>query len=244
MGGVAALACRSLFWGGRPFFGKLPATLRLSTSVRIGLGFAVALSVGCAHVAKTDITPKGQVQLDATLGGPFANVPGIGPIPLPLVSAGASVGVAERVDVSAHLHVTPIVFGVGGLDVGASYMPLTNLNWRPAVLLTGRFYGFSDFHTPFRPYLELEATAVWRYAKRWGTYVTTDGFFQFQAPPIFNFGVGEEVKLGRVALQLETRWYQPGANTYFTTVDWIGIGRHGAIGLIFGIRIDLGGRES
>ena len=207
----------------------------------VGVGFLTVFATGCGHVAKTAIVPKGQVDVGLGLGGPLANVPTVGVVPLPLSTVGVSAGLGHDWDISAHYQATAQAFGVTGVDLGTSYQPLHQDGWVPSAILTGRLYGFTDFKSGFAPYLELEGTLNWRYAKRWATYCTVDGLFQLRAPPIFNMGVGEEVRLGRVALQLEGRWYQPSADTFFTAVDWVGVGNHGAVGLIFGIRVALGG---
>jgi len=199
----------------------------------------------CAHVSKTRPTPKGVVDLEIGAGGPIVALPGIATIPLPLTSAGASYGVLDNLDVSAHLQLTSLaLFGVLGVDVGTSWMPLTQLGFRPAATLTGRLYGFTDFKSGFRPYLELEGNLNWRYAKGWlGTYGTINGAFQLFALPVLMVGVGQELFLGRVGLTLEARWYQPSANSYFTAVNYAAVGQWGAIGVLLGVRVRFGDKQ-
>lgn len=201
----------------------------------------IAILFGCAHVTKTRPTPKGAVDVELHAGGPMAYIPGLATIPVPLSALGVSIGVLDMLDVSAHLHLTSLaLFGVLGVDAGASVMPLEQDGARPAITLTGRFYGFTNFRSGFAAYLETEASVSWRYARFFGTYAAVDGLFQFKAPPIFTIAVGQELIIGRFAMQLEGRWYQPFADTYYPIVQWVGIGRQGAFGLVLGFRVRFG----
>ena len=108
-------------------------------------------------MAKLRPTPKGQVTAELELGGPFAKVASL-VIPLPLTTVGASYGVADHVDISAHFHPTAAIFKIAGLDLGAAWQPLLQKGAVPAVTLVGRLYGFTNFTSGFQPYLELGAT--------------------------------------------------------------------------------------
>jgi hypothetical protein len=202
------------------------------------LGVIVLLAVGCGHATRVRPTPQGKVELEATVGGPLAKVGGM-VLPLPLSTVGAAYGFAERADVHAHLHGTTLAFGVAGLDVGSTYLAVQQNRWLPALSVTGRLYGFTDFQA-FRPYLEVSGAASYFCAQRFLSYLSVSSLVQFDGLPLWAVGIGEEVKLGRVSLQLEGRWYQPHSKTRFMAVEWQGPGQLGAIGVLLGAKVLLG----
>ena len=206
------------------------------------LSIIVAL-FGCAHVTKTRPTPKGAVDIEFAAGGPLANIPGLSVIPVPLSSAGVSIGVLDNLDVSTHLHLTSLaLFGTVGLDVGTTWLAVRQDRGRPALTTTGRFYAFTNFTSGFTAYLETEATLNWRYARYFGSYASLDVLFQFTAAPLFTIGAGQELIFGRFALQLETRWYSPFTDSRAPVVNWVGLGGYGAFGVLLGLRVRLGGQ--
>lgn len=207
---------------------------------RIGVPLAAALLlVGCGHMAKLRPTPRGQVAAELTLGGPFAKVSSL-VIPLPLTTVGASVGVADHLDLSAHFHPTAAVFKIAGLDVGAAWQPLLQKGAIPAVTLAGRLYGFTNFVSGFQPYLELGATGSYKLAERFSPYLNVTTLIQTNAVPLLAVGAGVEVEFGRFALQAEFRWFSPNRNTYFNAVEWQSIGGLGAVGALLGVRYTFG----
>jgi hypothetical protein len=203
-------------------------------SMRMLLFVCLSLfSLACGHATHVRPTPRGQAQVEATLGGPFAKVSGM-VIPLPLSTVGGSVGLTDELDVHAHLHGTSLAFGVGGLDVGASYMPIREKGWVPAVTFTGRFYGFTDLKA-FVPYLELTGSASYQWAKRHLLYASVSTLAQTSRWPLWSLSVGNEFRFGNFGLQLEGRWYQPATATAFQVVDWQSLGGQGAYGALLGL---------
>jgi hypothetical protein len=209
--------------------------------VRVAL-FAVALlAVGCGHLTKSRPTPAGQWAVEAALGGPLARV-GDRVLPLPLSTLGATYGLSNA-DVGAHAHLTTLAFGVAGVDVGGTYLPLEQDGARPALGVTGRLYAFTDLKA-FRPYLEVTPAVSWLFAERFLSYVSASVLGQTGAAPQLSVAAGEEVLLGSqkgVSLQLEWRWYEPNHDTRFEAVDWIAIGGHGGWGVLLGLRVRFGG---
>lgn len=197
------------------------------------LVFSVAL-LACGHATRVRPTPKGQAQVEATLGGPFAKVSGL-VIPLPLTTVGGSYGLTDALDVHAHLHGTSLAFGVGGLDVGASYLAVKEKGLLPAVTLTGRLYGFSDLKA-FVPYLELTGAASYQWARKHLAYVSFSTLAQTSRLPLWSVSLGNEFQFGHFGLQLEGRWYQPNAATQFQVVDWQSIAGQGAWGALLAMR--------
>jgi hypothetical protein len=198
------------------------------------------LALACGHGSKIRPTPRSEVAVEAALGGPlFKNA---GPtIPLPLTTVGVSYGVADRLDVSAHLHPTVALFGVAGLDVGSSYLAVEQDGAVPAVTVAGRLYGFTDFKTGFSPYLEAGATGSYRIANRFSPFLNVSALVQTNAVPLFALGVGSDVRIGQSAVQAELRWYSPNRGTYFNAVDYISVGRQGALGIVISGRVNFGG---
>lgn len=204
----------------------------------VAFGAAVLL-LGCGHMAKLRPTPKGQVTAELEVGGPFAKV-GSATIPLPLTTVGASYGVAEHVDISAHFHPTAAAFRIAGLDVGAAWQPLVQKGAIPAVTLAGRLYGFTDFKSGFQPYLELGVTGSYRLAERFSPYLNVTTLVQTNQVPLLAVGAGVEVEFGRFALQAEFRWFSPNRGTLFNAVEWAGLGGYGAVGALLGVRYTFG----
>lgn len=192
------------------------------------------LSVGCGHATHVRPTPKGKWALEGTLGGPFAKVSGL-VIPLPLTTVGASVGVSDSADVHAHLHGTSLAFGVAGLDVGGSYMPLRQNGAIPAVNITGRLYGFSNGKA-FAPYLELTGAGSYLVGKYFLLYASASTLLQTSNWPLVSLGVGNEFQFGDFGLQVEGRWYQPQVATQMNVVDWQSIAGQGAYGALLSLR--------
>jgi len=206
------------------------------------LALVAVLLVGCGHAAKLRPTPLGQVAVEAEVGGPFAKV-GKDLYVLPLSTLGASWGVAQGVDVSAHLHPSAALLGVGGLDLGASWQPLLQRGAVPAVTLTGRLYGFTDFQTGFAPYLELGVAGSYQVAGRLSPYLDVSALVQTDAWPLLAAGAGLELELGRATLQAEFRWFGPNRSTRFNVVHWESIGGFGAYGVLLGVHVRLGGAQ-
>ncbi len=204
------------------------------------------LATGCGLTTQVRPVPRGTVQVEGALGGPFVRV---GPVvPVPLSAVGARYGVAERVDVSAHAHLTSLTFGVAGLDVGGSWLALEQDGAVPAVSLGGRLYGFTSVlasrEAAPRAYLEVSPTVSYLFSERFLTYVTGTGLVQLAGgPPLLSLAVGEEVQFEPWGVQMELRWYQPDYATRFNAADWQGVGGLGALGAVLGVRYRFGGGE-
>jgi hypothetical protein len=208
---------------------------------RLYLTLMLAFCAACGHVANARPTPVDTLELQADVGGPLFNLGG-SVLPMPLVTAGASYGLAERFDVSAHAHVTPLLFGVAGLDVGSTVLLLDEKRPWPALAMNGRLYGFSDFKHGERAYAELGATASYLFRDRFMPYLGATGLAQFNGRPLWSVQVGNEFRFTDLSLQLEARWYEPHVATRYMVVDWahLGLGR-GAFGIIGAIAFRFGG---
>jgi hypothetical protein len=204
----------------------------------------VLLSSACGLPSHVRPVPKGVVALEAAVGGPAALLGGV-PVPLPLSTVGASYGVAESVDVHAHAHLTPLVLGTGGLDLGATWLALPEDGWRPALSLTGRAYGFSDLSSGALFYGELSASASYLLRERYLTYVSTTALYDALAEDVmWAVGVGGQVPFDRFALQLEANWYWPSYDSAAAPVSWASPGGRGTFGLVLGASYRFGGAKS
>ena len=203
---------------------------------------ALLLSTGCAHMATLKPAPKGELEVDLSLGGPMLKLGGA-PIPAPLSAVGVRYGVHERADVQLHFHPTAAILGVMGWDVGSSLLVVSGEGALPDVTVTGRFFGFTDFKE-FRPYVQLGGVASWVLFKRIAPYIGFDGLIQFGASPLVAVSAGLQGIFGRFTAQLEAKWFGIGHDTKFMVVDWVSPGS-GAIGIMlgFGYRFDIEGAD-
>jgi hypothetical protein len=211
---------------------------------RAVLFLVAALASGCGLSTAVRPVPKDSLQLEGSLGGPLVKV---GPVlPVPLSAVGARYGVADRLDVSAHAHLTTLAFGVAGLDVGSSWLALEQEGFRPAVAVAGRLYGFTGLlagrEASPRAYLELSPAVSTLLGEHFLTYVSGTAMAQLAGGPVlFSAAAGEELQLGRWGLQLEARWYQPGVASRNMAADWQGPAGLGALGVVLGARYRFGG---
>jgi hypothetical protein len=210
------------------------------------VALAVWLTAGCGLTTAVRPVPKGAVQVEAALGGPFFGNLGVA-LPLPLSSAGVRYGVADGLDVSGHAHLTSLTFGVAGLDAGATWMPLAQEGARPALTLGARLYGFASVlgarGAPPFALLELSPTLSWQVAPALLPYLSGTLAAQVGGPLLGSAALGAEVPLGAWGLQAEARWYQPGLPSQNMAVDWKGLGGLGGLGVVLGARYRFGGTE-
>jgi len=211
----------------------------------VGLAAACALCA-CGHLSSVRPAPKGEIQPELQLGGPFLNAPGKLQVPLPLATVGARYGLGDRVDVSANAHLTPLLFGVAGLDVGSTYLALEEQRPWPALSVGGRLYGFTDLPPSGGPraYLEGYGSASYLFRGIFMPYLSASVLVQFAGGmPIPSLAAGAQLVLGRFAVQLEARWYSPTVPSSYMVVDWWNVGGYGAWGALAGVSYRFGGER-
>lgn len=211
-----------------------------------------ALTLGCGHVTHVRPTPLRQLDVEAALGGPMLQVPGVTTLPIPLVTAGASYGVMDRLDVGGHVHVTSALYRTAGLDAQTSYMLLKQEGAIPALSFTGRLYGFTNGLTVWGAG-QVDAAVSYLAARRFLSYLDATAFIpignvktplsEFPAAPLlWSFALGEAFELGdHWELQLEGRWYSPDRDARNHGVTWVSIAHQGAVGVLLGARYRFGG---
>ncbi len=198
---------------------------------------------------------KGAVSVEGSLGGPVTMVFGA-PIPLPLTTVGATVGVTDTTDVHAAIHPTAaLLFGLGAGDVGVSQQVLENDGGRPRLMGDLTFTGAFGDRDPssgeeggFRGFLQPSFTASWDWGKQEQCSVYT-GLTAFLEPAdefqwlggIYvgnRFGVG---KGKRGHLDAELKWLDPWASSEPIVPEFVTPGNLGALELQFAYGYRFGG---
>ena len=179
-----------------------------------------------------------------SFGGPFTGQ--IGYAPLPLISAGADYGLADNVDVEAGWAVTSALFGVFELDGGCNWRPLLPAAWKPGIILGGKLLGATDFKADAsRLWPGAGVTAVWRLHRLSYCYAGIDNWFETHTTrydgneqayhwlPVIHTGIdyGNRTWQG----QVEAVWYVPNIDARRHTVETVGIGPQGCLGVFAGI---------
>jgi len=195
---------------------------------------------------------KGKTAVNASVGGPVAELFGA-PVPLPISTVGVRHGISDRSDIHAAFHPSmALLFGVGGLDAGASYLIFEQQGPRPAVLVDGTLTAvFGDLSEGepaggFRMYGNVAALASWQYGQRGNLVYTGADLFIQPSPwqPIGGPLIGHQLRLGeRVGLSTELKWMGGSADTDPFTIRWYGIGQQGALVPQIGLDIAFGGGQ-
>jgi hypothetical protein len=224
---------------------RFDSTFRIPVScnaVRSPLLFLLGvLLVGCGHATSVRPTPKDVIQAEASVGGPLVRLSGL-TVPVPLSTAGVRYGLGDSYDVAAHLHLTSLSFGVAGLDIGSTWMPVPQNGALPALSLSSRLYGFSNVRNGPRAYLELTGSASYLAGEHFLTYLSATGLVQFAGgSPLLSVSAGEELRFGRFGAQLELRWYEPNIATGYQVVDWVSLGGQGGLGVVLGFNYRFSG---
>src|SRR6218665_2097707 len=80
------------------------------------------LALGCGLTTQVLPVARGTWGAEAAVSGPFVRLGGL--LPVRLSTVGVRYGVAERADVAAHAHLTPLAFGGAGVGGGGPGRPL------------------------------------------------------------------------------------------------------------------------
>lgn len=196
------------------------------------------LASGCGLTTQVRPTPKDTIAVQASVGGPIADIGA--PIPLPLLAVGAAWGFHERADLSVHTHLTTLaVSRVFGFDLGLSVLLLENNEAVPAVTFGLRGYAFTDFRSVTQGIYESSLAVSWdigRFRPFIACAAQLDGqALKFDLAP----AVGTEIRFGALTLVADVKWYAPNRDTSISSVKWFAPFGHGAIGLVIGARYDF-----
>jgi hypothetical protein len=216
----------------------------------------LALALGCTTTHGVKPVGRGAVEANASLGGPITQVFGL-PIPLPISSVGATVGVSDAVDVHGAFHPTgAALFTVVAGDIGVSGQFLAQDRGRPRLMsdLTLTFAGGDrdeekGLDGAFRAFMQPSVTASWDWGKHGRSTVYT-GILAFVEPgdPIAAIGglhLGNRFGTGpRSHVDIELKWLQPWQSSEPVVPEFAAPGQMGAVSLQFGYGLRFGGAES
>lgn len=202
----------------------------------------IALLLGgtsaCApsHAGRT--LGRGVLQVEGGLGGPM--VTNLGPaIPIPNVPLGLRYGVMDRLDVSGHLNLLPLV--TGGfmmLDASATwalYRHEGRDGWNLAT--SAGLALLTDFRESARLHPIFDIAGGYTY--RWFTiYGGTELIVDFWAnSAIANPFVGVEGAFGRFSISGAFVWFNVGHSTYASSIIYVNSdAERGSAGLMIGIK--------
>lgn len=202
---------------------------------------------GCSVSRGIAPLEPGQGAVTASFGGPFVEFGGA-PIPLPVTSVGYMHGVGHGVTVHGALYPTQLaLFGVAGLDLGASYEVFAPKGARPRLMLDLTLYSFFGDNQPdgapggFRLFPDLAVLASWDLGRpRHHLYVGVDNFvqpfpsFRYHPVPL----LGAELKASpAVGILTEVKWMGLETNTLPLQPVWYGPGNQGAIAVQLGVNV-------
>lgn len=202
----------------------------------------------CSTVHGVRPVGKGAVVVDASLGGPITELFGA-PVPLPLTTLGATVGVSDTVDVHAALHPSAIgLFGLATADAGASVQLLAPTGARPRLMTDLTLVGAAGDVDPagapggFRLFARPTLTASWDWGKekRSTVYGSLGGFLQ-PFPEFHALGtvaVGNRWALSkRTTLTTQLEWIAPYASSEMLAPHYYAPGDLGAVSFQLGLSV-------
>jgi hypothetical protein len=214
---------------------KLPQFLKTSAWIFLcGIIFTA-----CSTTQPVRVLKEGQTNIETSLGGAFIPL-GESKVPVPYLIAGASHGYSENLTLFSHLHITPFITSVLGLDVGAATGLLKQDGAIPEITAKGQFYAFTDFKSletmRFFPVATLNAS--WLAGQTTLMYLGADNTFQLSDPSyIVSPFLGTEFDLNNsLRMNVEGKWMAANVNTEQTVFEGkTSPGGQGGIGLFLGL---------
>lgn len=212
----------------------------------------LAFAAGCSTTHGIRPIGKGNVDVALSLGGPITEVFGA-PIPLPLSTLGATVGVTETTNVHAAFHPTAaLMFAIGAGELGASQRLLAPSGARPRLMADLTLIGAAGDLDPdrapeggFRLFIQPTLLAGWDYGKA-AQHTVYTGFTGFLEPAetfhgIGGFILGNRFGLGRSHVDVELKWLDPWESGVNVVPEYAAPGTMGAVELQFAYGITFGG---
>ena len=209
------------------------------------------LSFGCSTIHGVKPVGKGNVEINASLGGPIVEVFSA-PIPIPLTTVGATVGLTETLDVHAAFHPTAaMLMGIVEFDGGASYQFIAPRGAAPRLMGDLSLVGAGGNAAPgepaggFRLLLQPTVTGSWDWGrkKRQTVYTALTAFVE-PAPTFHVIGawaVGERWGLSpRLHLDTELKWIAPYQSSYYLVTHYYAPANLGAISFQLGLGYTFG----
>lgn len=213
----------------------------------------LALAAGCSTVHGVRPVGKGVVQVDASLGGPITELFGA-PVPLPITTVGATVGVSDKTNVHAAFHPTgAALFGIVTIDAGVSTQLLAPKGARPrlmadlTVLGAGGDVAEDGAEGGVRFFARPTVTASWDWGKqKRSTVYTALGAFAQPWPGVYGVGtwaVGNIWALGPgVGLTTQLEWIAPYASSLPLAPYYYAPADQGAVSFQLGLSLRPGAK--
>jgi len=211
----------------------------------------VSFTSGCA--LSRGVRPVGEknVAIDASLGGPVADYMG-GMKPFPLSTVGLTYGLTDKTNIHGGFHPSSLaMFGLVGLELGASHLVVEPDGAIPAVMVDGTIITLAGNLAEgppdggFRAFLETSVMASWAYGKREHLIYTGPEFITQPSPlmSIPGWTVGHRFNAGRWGIGAELGWLAPFWDNLPPVVEYAGIGGRGAVSINLGVSVKLGGEQ-
>jgi len=201
---------------------------------------------GCGTVSAIRPLNPGKRALAFSVGGPIAEVPNIGKLPLPYTQLRYRWGIIKGIEAHVSLHPTMLAFGTLGVDAGASFELLEQKNALPSVCIgLNPTLWVNPFNAAggFKP--QAEGVLSWRLSPAILSYCGAQAFFQLKKPYVpFAVMLGSEFLLGHsLGLSIEAKWFAPLEDSKLRVINFpISPGDRGAIGAVVGITFYPGGK--
>lgn len=224
--------------------------------VIVAVAFIMTVGGGTSCATYNNARPlkPGEHAVSATFGGPLTDiskaVPNGPTIPLPNLTLEGRHGLVHHLDVNYGLHVLPLVYGVAGVHVGATYQlfdqpePVV-----PALSVGQRLFGFTNIiDTRKAPAAfamsQTDLTASWELFDQL-VWIGGSGYLPFNEPHIHLApSAGVEVKpFEFLRIGAEIRWLNPALNQELAVVEWVAPENQGAIAVMLGVAVVLGGER-
>lgn len=193
----------------------------------------------CSTTQPVRVLKKGNTNIETSLGGAFIPL-GESLVPVPYLIAGVSHGYSENLTLLSHLHITPFLTSVLGVDAGAATCLLKQDKAIPEITAKGQIYAFTDFKSlenmRFFPILSLNAS--WLAGETTLIYLGADNTFQLSDPHyIISPFVGTEFDLGSsLRMNVEGKWMAANINTEQTVFEGKNsVNGYGGYGIFFGL---------
>ncbi|HHG85447.1 MAG TPA: hypothetical protein ENJ82_11935 [Bacteroidetes bacterium] len=215
------------------------------------LGFAALLLAligmqACAPSRYIRPLEKGEKAISVTLGGPLFTNFGY-PMPIPLTTVTGAYGIKEDLTGFAALHPTSAGFGVIQMDLGISKAFLRPAGWKPG-FTASPILGFAAdvWEGHFKLWPQLDLNAWWEYGERKHfVYAGLSSWFELAGkrahsepqPQVIlpGFQIGNTWSFGSVDYQLEIKASNISRNSGKATIEWVGIGGNGGVGIYLGV---------
>ena len=205
------------------------------------------LSLHCGTINSARPLASGEHQIAVTAGGPSMSLSG-SPLLIPNLTLEGRSGITEvlnkPLDLNYGLHLTALAFGDAGIHTGASWLAHKQEGPLPAISVGLRQYLFSNHIDTrlksgkgalwFPTQVDLTSSYThWGHLFYGGVTQYTDWLFPNLLLTPF-VGVQLDSQDQGWSFSTELRLYAINQKIQTTNVNWIGIGDHGSVGVLFG----------